>query len=205
MSTLTLPGVEVPPYSCRLEDNVWGLDISTRRIAVGVVQGRGQDAAPEVGWFSHEVEQFDRDPARRLARLLETLPAFLRRLGSVAPPAGVLCEQPYGQGKARPHPQSYYVVGVTLALLGQAFTDARIDVVEPTSWKCDALGTGKGFAKKPAILAWATVTVGYPGDCRKCHGEGKDCNEPSRAHDEADCLGVATTAAIRWSRDRRLR
>jgi len=203
---LTLPGIEVPPLSCRLTENVWGLDVSTRRIAVGVVQGHGPDRQPEVGWFSHEIEQHAGDPARRLARLLETLPPFLQRMGDVAPPAGVLVEQPYGQGKARPHPQSYYVVAIALALLGQAFPAARIDVVEPTSWKCDALGAGRGFAKKPAILAWARETLWYPGDCRKCHGEGKGpCDEAARAHDEADCLGVATCAAIRWSRDRKLR
>jgi hypothetical protein len=203
---LTLPGVEVPPYSCRLDDNVWGLDISTRRVSVGVAQGRGPGVAPEVGWFSHEVEQHQGDPARRLVRLAETLPPFLAHIASAAPPAAVLAEQPYGQGKSRPHPQSYYVVSVVLVALGQAFPDARIDVIDPTSWKCDALGAGKGAAKKPAILGWAQATLGYPGDCRKCHGEGKGrCDEACRAHDEADCLGVTTCAAIRWSRDRRLR
>jgi hypothetical protein len=215
VSTLPLPGVDVPAYTppwqfapraCRLTENVWGLDVSTRRIAVGVIQGVALNTEPEVGWFSHEVEQFDKNPARRLARMLETLPAFLDRLGGVAPPVAVLVEQPYGQGKSRPHPQSYYVVGVTLALLGQAFPDARIDVVEPTSWKRDALGEGKGFAKKPVLLAWARTVIDYPGDCRKCHGEGKGaCDEACRAHDEADAIGVATCAAIRWSRDRRLR
>lgn len=207
-TALTLPGVEVPPYSCRLDENLWGIDPSTRRIALGVIQGRSADQAPEVGWFSHEIEQFDKDPARRLARLDESLQPFLLRIGDVAPPAGVLVEQPFGQGKSRPHPQSYYVVGVTLAVLGRCFPDARIDVVEPTSWKSDALGAGQGFAKKPAILGWAQATVGYPGDCPKCHGQGgpkTPCDHACRAHDEADCLGVATCAAVRWQHARRLR
>jgi hypothetical protein len=79
-------------------------------------------------------------------------------------------------------------------------------VIEPTSWKCDALGAGAGFAKKSRILAWAQQTFGYTGDCPKCHALGdKNCDAPTRAHDEADSLGVVTCATIRWCRDRALR
>lgn len=195
--------------SLRLDCNVWGLDVSTRRIALGVVQGRGPDAPPEVGWFSHEIEQLG-GGAPRLARLLAELPSFLRRIGDVAEPAAVLVEQPFGQGKKRPHPQSYYVVGVVLAVLASEFGapagEAVVRVVEPTSWKADALGAGSGFATKPKVLRWARETIDYPGECPKCGGEGdKKCDASARAHDEADALGVATSAAIRWARDRRLR
>lgn len=202
---LTLPGVELPPLSLRLTDHVWGLDISTRRIALGVIQGHGAELAPEVGWFSHEVEQLGGGTGR-LAGLLQALPEFFARVATVAPPAAILAEQPYGQGKARPHPQSYYVVGVVLAVLADAFPTATIDVVEPTSWKAVALGEGSGFATKPVVLAWAKQTVDYTGDCPKCHGHGvKKCDHACRAHDEADSLGVATSAAIRWCDARRLR
>ena len=206
MDALTLPGVELPPLSCRLTDeNVWGFDISTRRVSLGVVQGRGPAAPPELGWFSHEVRQ-DGGGARRLGALLEDLPPFLRRLAAVASPTAILVEQPFGQGKARPHPQSYYVVGAVLAVLAVEFPLADIAVVEPTSWKADALGVGAGFATKPAVLRWAQQTIGYTGDCPKCHGRGdKKCEEACRGHDEADALGVAACATIRWSRDRRLR
>lgn len=204
VSALTIPGVEVPPLSCRLHDNVWGFDVSTRRISVGVIQGRGMQAPPEVGWFSRDVAQHN-GGAVRLAGLLEDLPLFLQPIARAAPPSAVLVEQPYGQGKARPHPQSYYIVGVVLAVLATQFP-GPVAVVEPTSWKAEALGAGAGFAKKPQILAWARSVVGYSGDCPKCHGDGSDaCDNPCRAHDEADGIGVATAGAIRWSRDHRLR
>lgn len=201
----TLPGVALPPLTCRLPDNVWGLDLSTRRIALGVVQGAGPHRQPEVGWFSLEIVQHE-GGASRLAGLLDALVPFVQRIATAAPPAAILAEQPYGQGKARPHPQSYYVVGVALAVLAREFPLADVQMVEPTSWKADALGAGAGFAKKPRILRWAQTTLDYTGDCPKCHGLGNaKCDHACRAHDEADCLGVATCAAIRWCRDRRLR
>lgn len=202
---LPLPGVEVPPLSCRLDVNLWGFDISTRRIALGVVQSHDRKVVPEVGWFSYDVEQHS-GGARRLAGIMDTFPTFVRRVAGVAAPTGLLLEQPYGQGKARPHPQSYYVVGVALAILAVEFPAAHLAVVEPTSWKCEALGEGKGFATKPMVLGWAQATLGYTGDCDKCHGLGKGkCDHACRAHDEADSLGVVTSAAIRWARDGRLR
>lgn len=202
---LTIPGLEVPPYSCRLDDNVWGLDISTRRIALAIVQGRGAELRPEVGWFSLEVEQHG-GGARRLAWLLEALPPWVRRYADVAPPAAVLAEQPYGQGKSRPHPQSYYVVGIVLAVLATEFPNAPVENVTPGEWKAEALGLGKGAARKPTILRWANDAVAYTGECPKCNAAGDaKCDNACRAHDEADALGVATSAAIRWAHDRSLR
>jgi hypothetical protein len=207
MDALTIPGVQLPPLSLRLNVgvNLWGVDASTRRIALSVVQGRGADEPPDTGWFSLEIEQLG-GGAARAAGLLAALPPFVQRLATAAPPVGVLVEQPYGQGKARPHPQSYYIVGVVLASIAAQFPTARVDVVEPSSWKCEALGAGQGFAKKPAILRWARSTIDYPADCPKCHGEGAgNCDHPCRAHDEADSLGDATCAAMRWSTTGRLR
>lgn len=201
---LTLPGVQTPPASLRLGVNVWGLDVSTRRISVGVLQGTARDEPPEIGWFSLDVEQHG-GGAARLAWLHDALPGFLGKLISAAPPRGVLVEQPYGQGKARPHPQSYYVVGVVLCALALDLRDvATVEVVDPSSWKRDALGQGHGFARKPEILAWARA-AGYPGDCPRCGGQGRDCDVPGRAHDEADALGVATCAGVRWAAGRSLR
>lgn len=205
--TLTLPGVEIPPYSCRLAIgcNVWGFDVSTRRIALAIVQGAGADEPPEVGWFSLAIEQLG-GGAPRLAGVHRTLPPWMERFAEVAPPTTVLVEQPYGAGKARPHPQSYYVVGAVLLLCAVQFPRAVVDVIDPMSWKHDALGKGSGGAKKPKILAWAKSAVGYTGDCRKCHGEGTgSCDEASAAHDEADALGVATCATVRWANAHPLR
>lgn len=197
-ATLTLPGVELPPLSLRFAETVYGLDISTKRIAMGVVQGHGPDRPPEVGWFSLEVEQLG-GGARRGAGLLAALPPFLRRIADVAPPVAVLVEQPYGQGKARPHPEAYYTVGITLAVLATEFPTAQIAKLTPGEWKAEAMGAGAGHARKPEILGWARDTLGYPGDCPKCGGHGTSkCDAANRAHDEADALGVATSAAVRW-------
>lgn len=205
MSTLALPGIDVPPYSCRLDENVWGFDISTRRISLGIVEGQGLNARPDVGWFSLEVAQHG-GGAHRLAGLLADFEPFVHRWAAAAPPAAVLVEQPYGQGKSRPHPQSYYVVGVVLAVLATAFPDAPVENVTPGEWKAEALGLGQGAARKPAILRWARTVIEYTGQCPKCNAEGsKPCDNACRAHDEADALGVATSAAIRWANDHRLR
>jgi Holliday junction resolvasome RuvABC endonuclease subunit len=199
-----LPGVELPPVSLRLSVNLWGIDCSTRRIALGVVQGRGPAEPPEIGWFSLNLPVLK--GAARLAHLHDALPPFFSKVAAVAPPAGVLVEQPFGQGKARPHPQSYYVVGVVLCALGLDFGElGPVEVVEPSSWKKYAMGEGHGFAKKPAILAWAQRTVGYPGECPTCNADAPDCDHACAAHDEADALGVVTCAAVRWAAGEPLR
>lgn len=207
MTTLALPGLDVPPFSCRLPEgeHAWGMDISTRRIALGIVQSHGPDARPDVGWFSHEIPQYG-GGAPRLAGLLRDLPPFLHQWAAVAPPAAILVEQPYGQGKSRPHPQSYYVVGVVLAVLASEFPDAVTENVTPGAWKAEALGLGQGSAKKPTILRWAREVIEYTGQCPQCQAQGTGrCENACREHDEADALGVATSAAIRWSNARRLR
>lgn len=205
---LLIPGIEVPPLSCRLTGNVWGFDCSTRRIALGVVQGQGLERSPETGWFSLEVRKAGGVASRLapvdLAWMFDALPPFLQRIAAKAPPAAVVVEQPFGMGKARPHPSSYYALAMLLAALAREVPDAPIEMVTPGEWKADALGAGQGSAHKPTILRWARTTLGYTGQCPKCEatGTGK-CGEAARAHDEADALGVATSAAIRYQRDPR--
>lgn len=200
---LTLPGLEVPPISLRIDGNFWGVDPSTKRIALGVVQGH-ETTSSEIGWFSEAIEELDKG-AFRLGDAKAKARAMFERVAEIAPPTGVLVEQPYGSG-ARPHPELYYVVGVVLAELADLFPSTAIDVVEPSSWKATAIGQGYGFAKKPAILAWAQG-IGYPETCLRCNSEprpgGKDCH--GIAHDRADSLGIATCAAVRWANDGRLR
>jgi Holliday junction resolvasome RuvABC endonuclease subunit len=198
---LTLPGLEVPPLSLRTSDNLWGLDPSTVRYALGVVQGAGHNAAPDIGWFAEEIAQLDKG-AYRLSDARARVTAMFEKVAAVAPPTGILVEQPYGSG-ARPHPELYYVVGVALEAAATMFPGIAIDVVEPSSWKAASMGQGYGFAKKPQILAWAQ-NIGYPETCLRCNAEGeKDCK--GVVHDQADALGIATCAAVRWCAHRRLR
>lgn len=207
-ATLTLDGVETQPTSLRFTGAVWGFDLSTSRIALAVLDGR-PDAPPELGWFSLDVQQLDKGP-HRLRQLQDDLDPWLERIRSAAMPRLVAVEQPFGQGKARPQPQSYYVVAILLAKLARMLEhNAPVGVIEPTSWKKDALGEGNGFAKKGHVLRWAREH-GYPGDCSKCHGLSfKDCDPSSagdrKAHDEADAVGIATAAAVRLCGARSLR
>lgn len=206
MSTVapTLPGIETPPQSLRLPGAVWGFDCSTTVIALAIVNPQDDDT-PEVGTFIHGVRDRDKG-ARRLAALHDDLRPFLERFLPLAPPIAVLVEQPFGQGKARPHPQSYYIVSVVLTALAQALPDeCAIGVIDPSSWKRDSMGDGHGFATKREILGWA-LAHGLAHDCHECHGEGEgDCPKAGPAHDEADALGVATAAAVRWAASGRLR
>lgn len=215
MSTLPLLGVETPPTSLRLPVgvNVWGIDPSTKRIALVILQGRGRELPPEMGWFALAVAEMDKGPYR-LRELRRELVPWMQRYAVVAPPAAVTVEQPFGGGDGgngrkvvRPHPQSYYVVGVTLEATADTFggTECDVGAIDPMSWKRDALGAGLGAAKKSQILGWAQQH-GYPGNCPQCNGQGKtsDCR-PCEAHDVADAAGIATCTAIRLLDGRPLR
>lgn len=215
MTTIPLLGVETPPTSLRLPvgTNIWGIDPSTHRIALMILQGRGMDTGPELGWFCLNVAPMDKG-AYRLRELRRGLIPWMRRYAAVAPPAAVTIEQPFAGGDGtkgkralRPHPQSYYVVGVTLEACADAFGAIECDVglIDPMSWKRDALGEGLGAAKKSQVLGWAQQH-GYPGDCPECHGQGRtsEC-KPCEAHDIADAGGIATCTAVRYLAGRALR
>lgn len=215
MSTLPLLGVETPPTSLRLPVgvNIWGIDPSTKRIALVILQGKGHEEPPELGWFALAVAEMDKGPYR-LRELRKALVPWMARYAVVAPPTAVTVEQPFaggdskpGRRSVRPHPQSYYVVGVTLEAVADTFgnTECDVGVIDPMSWKADALGRGLGAAKKSQVLGWAQQH-GYPGDCPECHGLGKtsDC-KPIEAHDVADAAGIATCTAVRFLAGRPLR
>jgi hypothetical protein len=178
-----------------LEHPVWGVDPSTRRIALAIVLpgggfrhwtlelGPGVVDAPKlasargsmVGWFSSIASEADLDPA------------------------WLWIEEPFGGGGAKGRrssvpPQSQWMLAVVMEAAYTA-TGAVANLIQPSQWKA-ACGVG-GFARKRAILEWARAQ-GFPEDCDRCITEGKDkgkCPKGSAAHDRADALGIAMAGA----------
>jgi hypothetical protein len=147
----------VPPLALSLRDVVWGIDPSTRRIAVGML-------APgvEVGWRTLSLEQAQSNAAR-LWKAVHALPPWFEQLRDddvFGRPALVVVEQPFSSGRHVPH-ESLHMVGVVLASLwGALGLGAEIAMLNPSEWKSRGLGKGRGFAKKPGILAWARAAAG---------------------------------------------
>lgn len=192
----------VPPLALELRDVVWGIDPSVRRIAVGML-------APgvEVGWRTLSLEQ-GHSNASRLWKAVGVLPGWFEQLRddeTFGRPRLVVVEQPFSSGRHVPH-ESLHMVGIVLAALwGALGLGSELVMLNPSEWKSRGLGKGRGFAKKPAILAWARSAAGYEGTCATCgdglqpHVGGKragDCTRPSAAHDEADALGMATAGGV---------
>jgi hypothetical protein len=153
-----------------VEPWAWGVDISTKRIAIACVRATDSyaEAVPCAG------PPFDRLPCTRTATVELTL-----RLAADHPPVYVLVEQPGGRTV---EPQLWYSVGVALCGVLEGLSRAEmapaLSTVVPASWKaCAGLGGG---ANKAAIAAFARERYGWEG-----------------AQDEADALAIATCA---WRR-----
>lgn len=178
--TESLPGFDLLP---RVTFPIWGIDPSTKRIALARLE-------PDVGGTRLTVDTLPlaqpKEPAQRLARAHAALPqlfgSWREHMEAGTAPSHVYVEQPFAtvfKGKPRVHPQSYFMVGIVLAVLAQELYDTRVCLIDPPSWKCRALGKGHGHAKKPEILEWAKGR-GYAGE----------------SEDEADAIGIAVAGAI---------
>jgi hypothetical protein len=205
----TLSPSLAPPHSLNLPGPVWGMDPSTKRLSVAVLAPRFRPVfeppptykpnteipTPDVGkeaFVAVDIETFSYSQAgamqHRLAAALRTLlhgiTDLRRRTGD---PVAIYLEEPFGGsdkpgpgGKIiKPHPNSFYFLGVVLNALGHCFAEVPVTLLAPTTWKAKAIGQGHGFAKKPEIMAWAH-SIGYEGNLE----------------DEADALGVATAGAV---------
>ena len=158
---VTLAGVVAP---------VWGFDVSTRRISMGVLSADGSVAARTLS-----IEQGD--PHKRLAYALREVIPWLRVPEA---PALVGVEQPFGASMNRVDPQSFYMVGIVLAAVGVVAPAAtEVLMLPPQSWKSRSVGHGR--AKKHEIMAWAREQHGYTGSLE----------------DEADAIGVTIAAPVK--------
>lgn len=164
---------------------VFGIDPSTKRIALGIRQGGEARAftltlSPAVG-------------ARRLGESLGLIVDWVRlRTADNGAPHGVFIEDPWAPpGRAKGVKEANQMLGVTLAALYVALDPAPpIVMLEASTWKAECgVGGGAGKAK---ILRWARAELGYSGQCDHCFSEGDKCKYAGPAHDEADSLGVAT-------------
>jgi Holliday junction resolvasome RuvABC endonuclease subunit len=151
------------------------VDPSTRRISVGVIDGRD---GMVISWDTQSLMQGLHHA--RLWKAVEALVPFFTGLRNTAPPALVVVEQPFAGGRHVPH-ESLHMLGVVLATLwGSLGMSAEVMMLSPTVWKSRALGKGRGFAKKPEIMQWAREACGYTGSLE----------------DEADALGIATAGVL---------
>ena len=172
------PGSSVPGA-------VWGLDVSTRRVALAVQAEAGGGVS--VGLL----ELAKGEPHVRLKLAFEALVPWLT---AHPRPSLVGVEQPFASSMSKVHPQSFYMVGIVLAAVGLvAPAECVVEMLPPGTWKARSVGHGR--ASKPAILSWARRVHGLPRGCSSCGdglepAEGEKCPRQSAAHDEADAIGV---------------
>lgn len=145
---------------------VWGIDVSTKRIAFATSAGQCGSVKVPPGL----------DGGARLFAARTAMWHFAREFAADHPPLYVWIEQP--AGKPRPHPNLIEMVGVTKeATYGVLSTlypfPVTVGEVEVAKWKAAVPGLAKGNATKDEIWAWAE-TVGSPVN-----------------QDEADALGIA--------------
>lgn len=172
MVTECLSPAMAPPNSLEMDRPVWGLDPSSKRVAVACVQ-RGLEWVETVslpkGW----------DDVRRFGEAHEVLVPFLR--GLPVRPGVVFVEEPFLPRDHRQQPTHVWMFGVVLAALTAALgPEPKFRLIGASTWKAKALGAGHGRAKKPEVMEWARNVAGYAGSIE----------------DEADAIGVATGGAV---------
>jgi Holliday junction resolvasome RuvABC endonuclease subunit len=172
-----LPGIDEIP---RPAGTVWGIDPSTKRISVAVIEPDdypADESRLHVHTLSLPTGHFARRLAGALDYLLQWLPQLISRYGA---PVCVLVEEPFGgTGQTQVHPSSNRTLGVLLAALSTCLPHSTaIELCGPGSWKARSVGHGR--ASKDDVMAWAIAACGYAGDLQ----------------DEADALGVAWAAAL---------
>lgn len=189
-----------------------GIDPSTLRMSAAVLVPAAQrrDVAFHVSTLS--LPQEKDNEALRLALQQREIVPWLGELLTLWGPGLVVVESPFAFGRRVPV-ESYHVIGVLLAVLGQF----RVRVVRmgPGEWKRPALGAGKGGVKKPPAKCelrgahvWPTAAAYGDGACLKCGHPAYAVLEWARAAgyegtlwDEADAVGLATAGGVLLERE----
>lgn len=152
----------------------YGVDVSTRRIAIGMYSAGGG-----YRWASTEVPA-GLVGAERLCVIRDlTIDLAEDMAGDDNPPTAVVVED-VNVGAATNAPLSQAVAVVSEALF--SFFGCPVLELPIGTWKADSIGNGA--AKKPEVMAHA-VSLGYTGDCQ----------------DEADAVCIAQAC---WTRVRSL-
>lgn len=150
---------------------VWGLDISTKCIALAI------DREPRSWWFTLPLQHHLRG-AQRLASTHRRVDHWLRDSKTHFPPDAVFVEMPAGRHVA---PTLIHHVGVVLAVLGNT-VECPVVELSVSRWKQLAVGTGG--ATKDMTLQWARKR-GYTGT----------------SYDEADAIGIAAAGRMLLDRE----
>jgi hypothetical protein len=178
------PAVAPGASERRSELCVWGIDGSTKRLAVGFasegrVETRHVDFTPNL-WHG-----------ARLEDIWTVTRTFVSAWAVQYPPVYVFVEQPSGKSVS---PQLSYAIGTIMAATYSALRfvfDFPVEVrtVPSSTWKREA--TGRGWSPKPATLRWARNEHGFAGDCACLEGVSDKCKRDNPAHDCADAIGIA--------------
>jgi Holliday junction resolvasome RuvABC endonuclease subunit len=161
--------------------------------AVLVPYNQRTDRAFEVDTLS--LPQLDGNESRRLALQQTAIVPWMGGLLERWDPCVVVIEEPFAGtigGAVRVPKESYHVIGILLAVLGQF--GVRVERIAPAVWKKAAMGAGKGGVRKPKrgssdeyeVLVWARA-AGYQGSL----------------WDEADAVGIATAGGVLLERESR--
>ncbi len=167
----------------------WGVDGSTKRVAIGAVTGE----PPELHRIVRSAAFTTSDGAVRLSDIYRETRDLAGALAARCPPGLILVEQPSGSAQAVNH-ELEYAIGVIQAAVYDGVYSAlghavRQDTVVSSWWKLRACGKGNVYktAKDPqtgrkkllpleeyAVMQWARL-AGYTG----------------HSWDEADALAIA--------------
>lgn len=146
-------------------DAWWGVDSSTKRVAIGGVTCEGERFGSIVS-----IEQLE--GAARLAKIYSATVTLAEYLLLVAQPGVIVVEAAAGFGK-RPNPELAYAVGAVLAGIGAACPGVCVQMVIGSKWKLEVCGFGGIKKPKPtdkeeyAVLQWAQ-DHGYDGTSWDC-------------------------------------
>lgn len=171
METLLAPVDLLPQTGFR----VWGIDPSSKRIALAVVEGDGSFAVS-----SRPLPSGEGWREMRFADSYAEQVDLFKAAFADGRPSIIFIEEPFVPRDRRQVPTHLLMYGVTLAALGEVIAASQTPLVELTAsqWKARALGQGNGHAPKEAVLRWAQQ-IGYEG----------------RVQDEADAIGIAIGGA----------
>jgi len=182
-----------PLAGVRLRHPVFGLDLSTKQLAAGVVMRDVLSAPPRFAWEAKTIVQHPH-PAMRAVMAVDTATAWLADMEArYGLPARIGVEIP-AAGERTPLVLLYMVQTLLTSIGEQWGATVPVEQIRIGAWKKPATGHGyapglprsapkgaKRKAEKARLLAWAQDALGYTGS-----------NE-----NEVDGLGVAVATALR--------
>lgn len=168
---------------------VWGVDVSTKRIAIAC---HGPDSTVRLREYGAKLRT-----GARLSEIYAAVVVLARDIAEARPPLFVWVEQPAAYGRM-PEPQLMYAVGVAQAAIYAALEQrhehpTEVRTIAVAEWKKRAVGHGN--AKKYQVLDWAK-NDGLETDhsCDDLVRTGKrTCT--NAAHDAADAWAIGRAGA----------